>query len=67
VGLFAAEEVGRVYLDGESPGGWHNTFGAGVWVAFTDISVSFRFIESNEVGQAPVLALRFGRPAMVIP
>lgn len=61
VGLFAAQEVGRVYVDGASPGGWHNTFGAGVWVAFTDIAVSFRFIETNEVGRTPVVALQLGR------
>jgi hemolysin activation/secretion protein len=60
VGLFAAQEVGRVYVDGESPDGWHNTFGAGVWVAFTDISISFRFIERNEVGRDAEPALRVG-------
>jgi hypothetical protein len=60
VGLFAAQEVGRVYVKGESPDGWHNTFGAGVWAAFMDISVSLRFIESNEVGRPDAPALQIG-------
>jgi hypothetical protein len=57
VGAFAAQEIGRVWLDGASPDGWHNTFGAGFWLAFEDISVTIRLIEENEIGrpEAPVL------------
>ena len=50
VGLFAAQEVGRVYVDGSSPGGWHDTFGAGVWAAYRNLSFTFRLIERHEVG-----------------
>lgn len=60
VGLFAAQEVGRVYVDGASPGGWHKTFGAGLWLAFQDISVSFRFIEENEVAGDEQPVFRIG-------
>ena len=60
VGLFAAQDVGRVYVDGESPGGWHKTFGAGLWLAFQDISVSFRFIEENEVAGQEQPVFRIG-------
>ena len=31
LGLMAIAETGRVYLDGESPGGWHGSFGGGLW------------------------------------
>jgi hypothetical protein len=60
VGLFAAEEVGRVYVDGESPGGWHNNFSVGLWVAYTDISISFRFIDSEDTGRDGSPVLRVG-------
>lgn len=60
VGVFAAQEVGRVYVDGESPDGWHDTFGAGFWLAFQDISVTFRLIEKNEVLRDAEPALRIG-------
>ena len=34
VGALAFTDVGRVYLNGNSPGGWHNAAGAGlvVWI-----------------------------------
>jgi hypothetical protein len=32
VGALGFVEVGRVYVDGESPGGWHKGAGAGFWV-----------------------------------
>ena len=27
--LLGTEDIGRVYVNGDSPGGWHNAFGAG--------------------------------------
>ena len=36
VGLLALADVGRVWDEGESAGGWHRTAGAGVWVSFVD-------------------------------
>lgn len=32
VGALGFVDIGRVYLDGESPGGWHQGAGAGFWV-----------------------------------
>lgn len=60
VGAFAAEEVGRVYVNGASPGGWHDTFGAGFWLAFRDIALSIRLIERNEAFSNPEPSLRIG-------
>jgi len=31
-GVFGFVETGRVYLDRESPGGWHNGVGGGLWM-----------------------------------
>ena len=33
-GVFGLTDVGRVYVDGDSPGGWHTGVGGGVWFAF---------------------------------
>jgi hypothetical protein len=32
VGLLGFTDAGRVYVDGESPGGWHTARGGGFWV-----------------------------------
>lgn len=32
VGVLGFIDVGRVYLNGDSPGGWHKGTGAGVWI-----------------------------------
>jgi hypothetical protein len=60
IGAFAEQEVGRVYVDGDSPGGWHDTFGAGFWLDVRGISVTIRLIESNEVFRDATPALRLG-------
>ena len=36
VGLLGLADVGRVYFQGTSPGGWHSGLGGGVWFAFVD-------------------------------
>lgn len=61
-GLLATEDIGRVYVKGDSPGGWHNAFGAGFWVAIHDLSLDVRVIRANEVGRPAVIALRFAVP-----
>jgi hypothetical protein len=35
-GVFGNFDLGRVYLDGESPGGWHTGGGGGLWLGFLD-------------------------------
>ncbi len=37
-GIYGGGDVGRVYVDGESPGGWHGSGGGGLWLAFLDRS-----------------------------
>lgn len=50
VGLLGIYDIGRVYLDGESPGGWHTTAGGGLWFgAFSPGShVHVLFTDSRE-------------------
>jgi outer membrane protein assembly factor BamA len=33
VGVFGLSDAGRVFLAGESPGGWHGSVGGGIWFA----------------------------------
>ncbi len=32
-GVFALSDVGRVFVGGDSPGGWHKSVGGGIWLA----------------------------------
>jgi hypothetical protein len=50
VGIFGLAETGRVYLDGESPGGWHGAFGGGFWIGVIDptSALSFSFTNNQE-------------------
>ena len=45
VGVLAFADVGRVYVNGNSPGGWHSAEGAGFWVGYlnpgTNVNVLF--------------------------
>jgi hypothetical protein len=49
-GIFGNLDAGRVYVDGDSPGGWHTSGGGGVWVALLDRSntVTFGVAASEE-------------------
>ena len=44
-GIFGFADAGRVYMDGESPGGWHRGMGGGFWLGVlkpsTSVSVTF--------------------------
>jgi outer membrane protein assembly factor BamA len=35
-GVFGNVDAGRVYVDGESPGGWHSSAGGGLWLGYLD-------------------------------
>lgn len=50
-GVFALADAGRVWLAGESPGGWHSGFGGGVWVSSLGqtFSIAFAHGEQNRV------------------
>jgi hypothetical protein len=43
-------EAGRVYLDGESPNGWHGAVGGGFWLGVIDptSALSFSFTNNQE-------------------
>ena len=47
-GLFGLADVGRVWLDGDSPGGWHAGFGGGVWINALGQTFSAAFAHGDE-------------------
>jgi hypothetical protein len=50
MGVFGLAEAGRVYLDGESPNGWHGAVGGGFWLGVIDptSALSFSFTNNQE-------------------
>jgi hypothetical protein len=47
-GVFGFADVGRVYMDGESPGGWHQGTGYGVWLGVLRPSTSLTLTFTNQ-------------------
>jgi hypothetical protein len=64
-GLLATEDVGRVYVKGDSPGGWHYAFGAGFWVGFHELTADVRIMRAEE-GRPTVIGFRLGVPTATI-
>jgi hypothetical protein len=58
LGVVGLADAGRVWLDGDSPGGWHTSWGGGVYFSFLDgtkvVSATYARGESGRV------YLRFG-------
>ena len=46
-GVFGFADAGRVYVDGESPGGWHTGLGGGVWLGVLKSTTSLSMTFSN--------------------
>jgi hypothetical protein len=59
VGLIGLAEVGRVYTDGFSSGGWHSRTGEGIWLARGDASSVVTFTRTSEPGH-PGIHVRLG-------
>ncbi len=49
-GILGLADVGRVWIDGESPGGWHTGYGGGIWLALrgTRSILSAAYAKSDE-------------------
>jgi hypothetical protein len=54
VGLFGYADAGRVYLDGESPGGWHRGAGVGFWVGVLNPATAISFEFGDQRGRTGV-------------
>jgi hypothetical protein len=47
LGVFGFGDAGRVYVDGDSPGGWHTAAGGGFWIGLLDPSTSISVTLAN--------------------
>lgn len=49
-GILGLYDIGRVWVDGESPGGWHTGYGGGIWIALrgTRSALSIAYATSTE-------------------
>jgi len=59
VGALAFADAGRVYFDGESPGGWHTAAGAGFWIGFRNPEPGVTVLLSNRKGRRLVTSFGF--------
>ena len=58
-GVLGLAEAGRVYVDGNSPGGWHSRAGGGVWLGRGAAPSVITLVSTTEPGRNG-LHLRFG-------
>ena len=59
VGLIGFADAGRVYVDDESPGGWHTAVGGGFWVGFLDPGKSVNVLFTNREHRRLLVSLGF--------
>jgi hypothetical protein len=55
VGIYGSLDAVRVYVDGDSPGGWHTNAGAGVWIGILDPSNAISIALTSGEGRTGVL------------
>ena len=49
IGVFSGYDIGRVWLDGEESGSWHNSYGGGFWInSSRALSGTVSFFGGNE-------------------
>jgi hypothetical protein len=46
-GIFGLADVGRVWMAGESDGGWHTGFGGGVWLEALGRAISIGYAKGD--------------------
>jgi hypothetical protein len=59
VGLLGFVDAGRVYVDGDSPGGWHAATGAGFWVGFVNPGTNINVLITNDDDRRVLTSLGF--------
>lgn len=60
MGVIALADAGRVYVDGESPGGWHTGFGGGLWFGILDRTRTFSVVAAH--GEETAFYVTMGMP-----
>jgi hemolysin activation/secretion protein len=56
IGVYVYGNAGRVFVDRESPDGWHNSRGAGMWIGILNPTTGVGFDLGNNIGRDIVQA-----------
>ena len=48
IGVLGFFDAGKVYVDGESPGGWHSGNGVGLWLGVLKYSTNLSVAYTNQ-------------------
>ena len=59
VGILGFADAGRVYVDGESPGGWHTAMGGGFWVGAVNAATNVNVLFTNNENRKVMVSLGF--------
>ena len=59
VGALGFADAGRVYIDGESPGGWHTAMGGGFWVGAVNAATNVNVLFTNRSNRRVMVSLGF--------
>lgn len=58
-GIFGFADAGRVYVDRESPGGWHKAYGGGLWLGVLKPSTSLTVTFTNHRERRTLFGIGF--------
>ena len=59
IGLLGFVDAARVYLDGESPGGWHTGMGGGFWVGVVNPGTNVTVVATDNKDRRILVSLGF--------
>ncbi|HWL38851.1 MAG TPA: hypothetical protein VNO75_01340 [Gemmatimonadaceae bacterium] len=59
VGALGFVDVARVYVDGDSPGGWHQGTGAGIWIAVVRPDIGITIVRTNNPDRRTLTSIGF--------
>ena len=59
VGLLGFADAGRVYVEGDSPGGWHTAAGGGFWVGAVNPATNANVLFTNRSNRRVMVSLGF--------
>ncbi len=59
VGLIGFLDIAKVYVNGDSPGGWHKGTGGGFWVGFLNPGTSLNVLFSNNPNRRVISSFGF--------
>ena len=59
VGAIGFVDVARVYVDGDSPGGWHQGAGGGLWVSFVRPELGLTLMRTDNRERPTLVSIGF--------